>query len=213
MPGFVAGGVLSPGQPAKKKESWLPGALPAIVTGVTTLGGALLGNSANKRGIQSQERANQQAYQLEQQKMAEDRRRYDAQQAAYAQWYKQQMDIRRQIAKRYGVDIPEYGAAGATGKVSGAPVGGTPGFGAGGGTGATPQGFALTLGNLMGKQPSNIGESQPAGPVAGAIPGPQVQGGPVGMAPSGMTQAQPTGATLGDMLGPNWSDWRNTTYG
>lgn len=171
----------------------MPAAVAGIPAAVGVLGGAFIGDRSNKRAAQASERASNQALAVERERMAEDRRRYDAQQAAYANWYQQQIDLRRSIASHYGYTLPEsFGRTGAPAAPagSGAKAGPAPSTPMG-----TPAASGLTLGGIM---------DGPAAARQAEAPG-------MGLMTPASEQQQPAmgGGTLGGMMGPEWSNWRN----
>jgi len=180
-----------------------------IVTGVAGLGGALLGNNANKRAQQAQERSNREAMQYQRERDA----RADAKEAAAAkaarQHWEYTMDLRRDIAARHGVTLPDWrtyygaGAGGPGGKTAAAPgsargpvlVPGAPAA-----AGSPVDGAAMSIGNILGVTP---GKAPMDSPVAGGM-----VGGPGGPTPGGPPLSG--GNTLGDIADKDWSNWNRS---
>lgn len=187
----------------------MPGAVPAIVTGITGLGGALIQSGGNKRAAQYQAQANNQALQLERERDAEARRRYDQQWEMQMAQARLRDQVARQILSQHGINVP--GGAAAAPAVSG-KSGGYSGSGPSV-PGATPasngtslDGFRSSLLALSPGMTSGTVEGPPAGPVAGAVGG----GGIASATP--MFDSQGGGQMPASSLGglTNWSDelWR-----
>ena len=140
--------------------------MPPVVVGAAIAGGAALGGAAlsarsTGKGIDAQERAAQQALQLEREREAARKAEYDQAQARYREEYAAWDQQRRAILRHYGVDIPESAGGGGgtpsafTSKVRAAQEaragGGAPDAGAvdTAAYGGIPQRAALTLGRLV----------------------------------------------------------------
>ena len=144
----------------------------AIATGVGQLGGALIGSHASSSAAKRAQESTNQAIQLQREQMAESQRRYDAQMAWYRQAYEQREAVRRELLRRYGVNIPEPTARAGQVKAYGAAPG-------------------LSLGSMIGASPSRLMDSQSG--TAGALPTASESG------PSMVPPKQ--GMTLADLAG------------
>jgi len=140
------------------------GTAALIGAGVSALGlfgGAKAQAGASNRAVEAQERAAQQALQLEREREAARKAEYDQAQARYREEYAAWDQQRRAILQHYGVDIPGSAGGGGgtpstfTSKVRAAQEaragGGAPDTGAvdAAAYGGIPQRAALTLGRLV----------------------------------------------------------------
>ena len=166
-----------------------PAVVAAGITGATTLGGALIGSGAQKSAQKHQARANQQAMQMEQQRLAEEKRRYDQSWSLYQQQLAAREATKRAIAKKYGIDLPEWAAAPAAAGPAAAPPGAPPG---------RP---GLTPGNPLPGAPSFTG--QPAYTPVRGNPSPEAAQGMIARAGLEAPAQEPMAG------GPpsNWNDW------
>lgn len=157
----------------------------ALVSGAFAGAGALAASRGASRAAREQRQSTDAAIALERERDAEAKRRYDAEMADRARNNVQREAIRRQLLRRYGLDVPEPRApiAGAP-KTSQAPVSG------------------LSLGTMLGGQSGKLYDSQGGGQPSGPPVPPPVGPPPLTSSP----QMAPPGATLGDMSG--WSDWK-----
>jgi hypothetical protein len=123
------------------------GVITAGISGLTTLGGALIGSGSQKRAAKEQGRANQEALRYQREKDAEARRRYDQSWALYQQKLASYEATKRAIAKKHGIELPEW-APQANPMAGPAPSGGRPG---------------LTPGNPLPGAPHYSGQPAPGG--------------------------------------------------
>jgi len=135
----------------------------AIATAAGAALGGIFQSRASNKATDAQERAAQQALQLEREREAARKAEYDQAQARYREEYAAWDQQRRAILRHYGVDIPEYGGTPSTftSKIRAAQEaragGGAPDAGAvdagapdaGAAYGGIPQRAALTLGRLV----------------------------------------------------------------
>lgn len=168
----------------------MPTAVPAIIGGVTTLGGALIGSKGASNAAREQRNANAQAMALERERMAEDRRRYDQQYEFQMAQRRLRDQMARQILAKHGYDVPGAAAsnvpAGVTGKTVGAYSQPAP-----------PASLASISPGMGGGSASQMFDSQGGGTVPMVEPPAQAS-----------TGALPAGPSLGTLT--NWSDelWR-----
>lgn len=165
---------------------------PAVIAGAATLGGALIGSHAQGQANKSQQQASNAALQLERERDAEAKRRYDQKYANYQTQLTQWDANRRALAAHLGITLPGPAAAA---PAPGAAPGGAP---------AGPQ-PGLTLGNIIGAPAGGRGGMRPEAGQLGPITGP-TQGLPPAPAPGAPSGAPPAqGMTIGDISG--WNDW------
>ena len=86
------------------------GPVGAAISAGATIASSLLGNKGQKKAVQAQTQANDQATQLARDQMAEDKRRYDEQQVlSKSQWDAMEArkdPWRRALAQRFGIPFP-----------------------------------------------------------------------------------------------------------
>jgi len=180
-----------------------------IIAGAAGLGSSAIAAHSAGSATRAQRDANNQAMAYERERQA----KQDAKEAAAAkaarQHWEYTMDLRRDIAARHGVTLPDWrtyfggGAGGPGGKTAGAPAsarGPVPAPGAPAAAGSPVDGAAMSIGNILGVTP---GKAPMDSPVAGGM-----VGGPGGPTPGGPPLSG--GNTLGDIADKDWSNWNRS---